>query len=66
MKGVLAYTDQKVVSTDFRGESCTSIFDAEAGDSKQQDATSAVKAATTGWRMRSSLDVAGLHNDCQL
>jgi glyceraldehyde 3-phosphate dehydrogenase len=31
LKGVLAYTDQKVVSTDFRGESCTSIFDAEAG-----------------------------------
>ncbi|MCP4491341.1 MAG: type I glyceraldehyde-3-phosphate dehydrogenase [Gammaproteobacteria bacterium] len=31
MKGVLAYTDQKVVSTDFRGESCTSTFDAEAG-----------------------------------
>jgi glyceraldehyde 3-phosphate dehydrogenase len=31
MKGVLAYTDQKVVSTDFRGESCTSIFDADAG-----------------------------------
>ncbi len=31
MKGVLAYTDHKVVSTDFRGESCTSVFDAEAG-----------------------------------
>ncbi len=31
MKGVLGYTDQKVVSTDFRGESCTSIFDADAG-----------------------------------
>jgi glyceraldehyde 3-phosphate dehydrogenase len=31
MKGVLAYTDQKVVSTDFLGESATSIFDAEAG-----------------------------------
>jgi glyceraldehyde 3-phosphate dehydrogenase len=31
LKGVLAYTDQKVVSTDFVGESCTSIFDAEAG-----------------------------------
>jgi glyceraldehyde 3-phosphate dehydrogenase len=31
MKGVLAYTDQKVVSTDFRGESCTSVFDADAG-----------------------------------
>ncbi|MGH8684476.1 MAG: type I glyceraldehyde-3-phosphate dehydrogenase [Nitrosospira sp.] len=31
MKGVLGYTNEKVVSTDFRGESCTSIFDAEAG-----------------------------------
>ena len=31
MKGVLGYTDEKVVATDFRGESCTSTFDAEAG-----------------------------------
>jgi len=31
MKGILGYTDQKVVSTDFRGESCTSVFDADAG-----------------------------------
>ncbi len=31
MQGVLAYTEDKVVSTDFRGESCTSTFDAEAG-----------------------------------
>ena len=31
MKGVMGYTDEKVVSTDFRGDSCTSIFDAEAG-----------------------------------
>jgi glyceraldehyde 3-phosphate dehydrogenase len=31
MKGVLAYTEDKVVSTDFRGESCTSVFDADAG-----------------------------------
>ena len=31
MKGVLAYTEEKVVSTDFRGESCTSVFDADAG-----------------------------------
>jgi len=31
MKGVLAYTEDKVVSTDFRGEPCTSTFDAEAG-----------------------------------
>jgi glyceraldehyde 3-phosphate dehydrogenase len=31
MKGVLGYTEDKVVSTDFRGEACTSIFDADAG-----------------------------------
>ena len=31
MKGVLGYTEDKVVATDFRGESCTSTFDAEAG-----------------------------------
>ena len=31
MKGVLGYTEDKVVSTDFRGESNTSTFDAEAG-----------------------------------
>jgi glyceraldehyde 3-phosphate dehydrogenase len=30
LKGVLAYTEDKVVSTDFRGESCTSVFDADA------------------------------------
>ena len=31
LKGVLGYTTDKVVSTDFRGEVCTSVFDAEAG-----------------------------------
>jgi len=31
MKGILGYTTEKVVATDFRGESCTSVFDAEAG-----------------------------------
>ena len=31
MKGVLGYTEEKVVATDFRGETCTSVFDAEAG-----------------------------------
>jgi len=31
LKGVLAYTTDKVVSTDFRGETNTSVFDAEAG-----------------------------------
>ncbi len=31
LKGVMGYTDQAVVSTDFVGESCTSNFDASAG-----------------------------------
>jgi len=31
LKGILGYTEEKVVSTDFRGEARTSIFDAEAG-----------------------------------
>jgi glyceraldehyde 3-phosphate dehydrogenase len=31
LKGVLLYTEDAVVSSDFTGESCTSIFDAEAG-----------------------------------
>ncbi|AGA32049.1 NAD-dependent glyceraldehyde-3-phosphate dehydrogenase, type I [Thioalkalivibrio nitratireducens DSM 14787] len=31
LKGVLGYTDEKVVSTDFRGVNTPSIFDAEAG-----------------------------------
>ena len=31
LKGVLGYTDEKVVSTDFRGEPCASVFDATAG-----------------------------------
>jgi glyceraldehyde 3-phosphate dehydrogenase len=31
MKGVLGYTTDKVVSTDFRGETQTSVFDADAG-----------------------------------
>ena len=31
MKGVLGYTEDKVVATDFRDEVCTSVFDAEAG-----------------------------------
>ena len=31
MKGVLGYTEEMVVSTDFVGETCTSVFDAKAG-----------------------------------
>lgn len=31
LKGILGYTDDEVVSTDFLGETCTSVFDAKAG-----------------------------------
>lgn len=31
LKGVLGYTEDQVVSSDFIGESCTSVFDAKAG-----------------------------------
>ena len=31
LKGVLGFTNDKVVSTDFRGEKCPSVFDADAG-----------------------------------
>jgi len=31
MAGILGYTEDEVVSTDFLGESCTSVFDANAG-----------------------------------
>ncbi len=30
MKGMLAYTEYKVVATNFRSESCTSVFEADA------------------------------------
>ena len=31
LKGVLGYTEDKVVASDLRGEPCTSVFDADAG-----------------------------------
>ena len=31
LKGILGYTEDKVVATDFSGETCTSVFDADAG-----------------------------------
>jgi glyceraldehyde 3-phosphate dehydrogenase len=31
LKGILGYTEEQVVSSDFIGESCTSVFDAGAG-----------------------------------
>ena len=49
MKGVLGYTDQKVVSTDIRGEICTSIFDAEAGMALDKSFVKAVAWYDNEW-----------------
>lgn len=47
MKGVLGYTDEAVVSTDFNGEVCTSVFDADAGISLNDNFVKLVSGMTT-------------------
>ncbi len=49
LKGVLAYTEDAVVSTDFRGESCTSIFDAKAGISLDNNFAKVVSWYDNEW-----------------
>jgi glyceraldehyde 3-phosphate dehydrogenase len=49
MKGVLGYTDEKVVSTDFRGESNTSVYDAEAGISLDDNFVKVVSWYDNEW-----------------
>ncbi|MEO7320041.1 MAG: type I glyceraldehyde-3-phosphate dehydrogenase [Nitrosospira sp.] len=55
MKGILGYTDEKVVSTDFRGESCTSIFDAEAGMSLDSSFVKVVSWYDNEWGYSSKI-----------
>ena len=49
LKGILAYTEDAVVSTDFRGESCTSIFDAKAGISLDDNFSKVVSWYDNEW-----------------
>ncbi len=49
MKGVLAYTEEKVVSTDVRGEACTATFDAEAGISMDSTVVKLVSWYDNEW-----------------
>ncbi len=49
LKGILGYTADKVVSTDFRGESCTSVFDAEAGISLDKNFVKVVAWYDNEW-----------------
>jgi len=52
MKGVLGYTDEKVVATDFRGESCTSVFDSEAGLALDDTFVRSCRGTTTSGAIR--------------
>jgi len=49
LKGVLKYTEDDVVSTDFRGESCTSIFDGKAGISLDENFVKVVSWYDNEW-----------------
>ena len=55
MKGVLGYTDPKVVSTDFRGDSCTSIFDAGASMSLDKTFVKVVAWYDNEWAYSSKI-----------
>jgi hypothetical protein len=52
MKGVLGYTEDKVVATDFRGEPCTSVFDADAGIALDKTFVKVVPGTTTSGATR--------------
>lgn len=49
LKGILGYTEDAVVATDFRGESCTSVFDAKAGISLDDNFAKCVSWYDNEW-----------------
>jgi len=49
LKGVLGYTDESVVSTDFRGDARTSIYDAKAGISLDSNFAKVVSWYDNEW-----------------
>ncbi len=49
MKGVLGYTEDDVVSTDFNGEVCTSVFDAKAGIALNDNFVKLVSVRQRNW-----------------
>lgn len=49
MKGILGYTEDSVVSSDFIGESCTSTFDADAGISLNDNFVKVVSWYDNEW-----------------
>jgi len=49
MKGILGYTEDEVVSSDFIGETCTSVFDAGAGISLNPNFVKAISWYDNEW-----------------
>jgi glyceraldehyde 3-phosphate dehydrogenase len=49
MKGILGYTEDEVVSTDFLGDARTSIFDAKAGISLNDNFVKVVSWYDNEW-----------------
>lgn len=49
LKGILGYTEDSVVSSDFIGESCTSVFDADAGISLNDNFVKVVSWYDNEW-----------------
>ena len=49
LKGILAYTEEAVVSSDFIGEACTSVFDAGAGISLNDNFVKVVSWYDNEW-----------------
>jgi glyceraldehyde 3-phosphate dehydrogenase len=49
LKGILGYTEDAVVSTDFVGEVCTSVFDADAGISLNDNFVKVVSWYDNEW-----------------
>jgi glyceraldehyde 3-phosphate dehydrogenase len=63
LKGILGYTDEEVVSSDFIGNPCTSIFDAQAGIALNEQFVKVVSWYDNEWGYSNKLvDLAFLAN----
>jgi len=63
LKGILGYTDEEVVSSDFIGNPCTSIFDAQAGIALNEHFVKVVSWYDNEWGYSNKLvDLAFLAN----
>ncbi len=67
LKGILGYTDEEVVSSDFIGNPCTSIFDAQAGIALNDQFVKVVSWYDNEWGYSNKLvDLAFLANSLKI